>query len=300
MGILRRILGVFVMIAGIVGLLLSLAGLVGLAVARPTFVTSVNAAINTLLTSVDTSQRTLVITNEALGATVVSVDALSEMLNTTAVTVEDTQPVIGQINGIMGDTLPSTLLAASESLLAAEDAAQSLESAIKSFETFQVVLASNPILSAFVPATPETYNPEKPLADSLGDLSESIKDMPAAFEDMSTNMEKADDNLELVKANLITMSQSVSLISASLGEYQAMISESEASMDSLRSMLSTIQSNLGTILNATTVALGLFFLWLLAAQVVIFSQGWELYKGTAGRMEDGTPQPRAADPVSTD
>ena len=34
----------------------------------------------------------------------------------------------------------------------------------------------------------------------------------------------------------------------------------------------------------TTAAIS-FFVWLLAAQVVILSQGWELYQGTAGRIE---------------
>ena len=39
----------------------------------------------------------------------------------------------------------------------------------------------------------------------------------------------------------------------------------------------------------------LFFLWLLAAQVVIFSQGWELYQGTAGRMEGGAARAGSVD-----
>ena len=31
----------------------------------------------------------------------------------------------------------------------------------------------------------------------------------------------------------------------------------------------------------------LFMLWLLVTQVVIFSQGWELFHGTAGRVDSG-------------
>jgi hypothetical protein len=31
--------------------------------------------------------------------------------------------------------------------------------------------------------------------------------------------------------------------------------------------------------------MSLFFAWLLAAQVVMLSQGWELFQGTADRME---------------
>ena len=144
MSILRRILGVFVMIAEIIGLLLSLAGLTGLIMVRPGLTASISTTINTLTTSVDTSTKAMVITNQALGATVDSVDALSEMLHTTAITVQDTQPVIIKLNIITGETLPATFTAATSSLKAAQGAATSLESAIKSFETFQTVLGSTP------------------------------------------------------------------------------------------------------------------------------------------------------------
>jgi hypothetical protein len=81
------------------------------------------------------------------------------------------------------------------------------------------------------------------------------------------------------------MSDSVGLISSSLGEYEKMITQSQSSMDNLISILTNIQSNLATILNGVAIVLTLFFLWLLAAQIVILSQGWELYQGTADRME---------------
>ena len=50
----------------------------------------------------------------------------------------------------------------------------------------------------------------------------------------------------------------------------------------------SVESNLARILNIATIVLVLFFLWLLAAQVVIFSQGYELYHGTAGNMAGGS------------
>ena len=40
-------------------------------------------------------------------------------------------------------------------------------------------------------------------------------------------------------------------------------------------------------------SLSIFFFWLLAAQVVIFTQGWELYHGTAGRMDGPVSEPLA-------
>jgi uncharacterized phage infection (PIP) family protein YhgE len=108
---------------------------------------------------------------------------------------------------------------------------------------------------------------------------------------MATDLDKADDNLDTIQASLNTMSESVSLIAGSLGEYETMVSQSQSSMDNLLNILNNLQSNLSTILNAAAILLSLFFLWLLAAQVVIFSQGYELFQGTAGRMEGGEDEP---------
>ena len=74
-------------------------------------------------------------------------------------------------------------------------------------------------------------------------------------------------------------------ISTSLSEYQDMISQSQSSMEGLISMLAIVQKNLPGILNGAVLVFSAFFLWLLAAQVVILTQGLELYRGTADRLE---------------
>jgi methyl-accepting chemotaxis protein len=282
---LRRLLGVFVMIAGILGLVLSLAGLVSVWVVKPTVVGYVNSTILTLENSISTSQKAMEVTGQALSGTVASVDALSSMLSTTATTVEETQPVLDQINLMMGDTMPSTLEAATESLKTAQQAAEVLDSAIKSLDSFRAVLSATPLLGAFVDLPEEAYNPEVPLADSLGELATTLETLPETFTDMSSNLDKADDNMVSIQGNLTTMSESVDLISKSLSEYEAMVDQSQSSMDDLKSMLANIQGNLTNILNGVAIVMSLFLIWLLAAQVVILSQGWELYQGTADRME---------------
>jgi flagellin-like hook-associated protein FlgL len=276
------------MIAGILGLVLSIAGLVAIWAYKPTVAGSVDRTIVTLNTSLTTSQQVMEITGEALGATVDSVDALSSMLGTTAASVEDTQPVLDQINALMSETLPSTLESATESLKTAQQAAGVLDSAIKSLDTFRSVLSAVPLIGSFVEAPTQAYNPEVPLADSLGDLASNLEGLPETFTEMSANLDKADDNLTAIQSNLTTMSGSVKLISESLSEYEAMITQSQTSMGSLSSMLTNVQKNLPTILNGAATVMSLFFLWLLATQVVILSQGWELFQGTAGRMESGT------------
>jgi len=195
---LRRILGVFVMAAGVVGLILSIAGLAGLFIIRPALSSSLELAVDTLYTSVESSQKTLALTDGAMDAAINSVDSLAEMLSTTRLIVEDTQPVITQFNEVLGGNLPETFYTAGESLKAAQSAASSLESAIKSFETFQTLLSGFVLLSGGQPQEQTVYDPDTSLADSLGDLSTSIEEMPDVFEGMAKDLDQADNNLDNV------------------------------------------------------------------------------------------------------
>ena len=285
MKVMRRILGVLVMLAGVLGLVISLAGLIGVWVAKPTVATYAGTTIDTLNQSVVTSQNVMEVTGQALGATIDSVDALSAMLSTTAATVEDTKPVLDKFDAMMSTTVPSTLEAATDSLYTAQEAARVLESTIQSLDTFRFLLSSTPMIGALLPQTGEAYNPEKPMADSLGELASSLEGLPDTFVEVAADLSATDDKLAAVQENLVTMSDSVRLISSSLGEYEKMITQSKSSMDNLTSILTNIQTNLDTILTGVAIVLSLFFVWLLAAQVVILSQGWELYQGTADRME---------------
>lgn len=285
MNILRRLLGLFVMIAGVLGLLLSLAGLVMVWVARPAVTAYATTTLNTLNQSIINSKSVMETTAEALGATVDSVDALSAMLGTTAATVEDTQPVVDKVTTIMSVTLPSTLQAATDSLYTAQEAAQVLEGTIQSLEVFRSMMSEVPLVGGLIGQTGETYNPEKPLADSLGELAVALEKLPDTFVGISADLGKTDDNLGSIQANLITMSESAKVISASLSEYEGMVTQSQPTMDDLAAILTNLQANLPTLLNRVALVLTLFLIWFLAAQVVILSQGWELYQGTANRME---------------
>jgi methyl-accepting chemotaxis protein len=285
MSVMRRILGVLVMLAGVLGLVLSLAGMVGVWVAKPTVAEFAGTTVDTLTKSIVTSQKVMETTGQALGATVDSVDALSAMLGTTAAALEETRPVLDNVDTMMAETLPSALKAASDSLLAAEQGAQVLEGAIQSLDKFRVLLAATPLLGDLLPQSGPSYSPEKPLGASLGDLAASMQGLPDTFAEMSASLSSTGDKLMAVQGNLITMSDSVKQISSSLSQYEDMVAQSRSSMDSLTLILTSVQDNLNAILNGVAIVLTLLLAWLLAAQVVMLSQGWELFQGTADRME---------------
>jgi hypothetical protein len=282
---MRRLLGILVMIAGILGLVLSLAGLVGVWMAKSSVTDYIEVTIVVLDDSINTSERVMGITEEALGATVESVDALSTMLGASAASVGDTIPALEQLHILMAEQLPATMESATVSLQTAQQGAMVLDAAIVSLDTFRFLLSGAPLLGGLLATPADSYDPEVSLADSLGELASNLEGLPALLTEMASSLDQADDNLAAVESSLETMSESVTVISSSLDEYKTMVGQSRASLENLRSILTGLQTNLSAILDGAAVFVTLALLWLLAAQIVIFSQGWELYQGTAGRME---------------
>ncbi len=77
-----------------------------------------------------------------------------------------------------------------------------------------------------------------------------------------------------------------------------MAAQSQTSVGNLEPILADLQSNLAPILDGVALGLTLFLLWLLTIQIVVFTQGWELYQGTAGRMESGEEESPAPLPAA--
>lgn len=111
-----------------------------------------------------------------------------------------------------------------------------------------------------------------------------MENIPDTFIEMSADLKKEDDNLVVVNDSLTVIADLVPLIPDSLNQYQNMIIESKKSTDNLKSMLTGFQINLDDIILIATIALVLVVLWLFAFEVVIISQGWEIYHGSANGM----------------
>jgi hypothetical protein len=286
MKILRKILGITVMIAGILGILLALTGIIGVWMIKPTLVEVAGKTVKTLESSLETSQQVMEVTRTALGGTIDSVDALQTMLTATAASVTDTKPLLDKINTVLSETLPNTLTSAADSLVVAQKGAQVIDSAIRSFDTFKSFLGAVPLIGGFITDAPsdEPYNPEKPLYESLGDVAKNLEGLPATFTGMSESLTKADDNMATIETSLTKMATSVGTIGSSLEQYQNMIGQSQQSMKDLLVILGNVSENLNNYLNMVAGVLTIFLAWLLIAQIVILSQGWELFKGTADHM----------------
>jgi hypothetical protein len=302
--VIRRIVGVLLIAAGIIGVLLSLAGIIGLWLVRPAVTTSIHSVLAAISSSVDTSQQALNITEDALDASIQGIDGLSEVIHSMENSIENTRPAVEAVSGLLNDTLPASVKSATDSLNTARNAAVSLEGAVKQLDLLQSSLNNVPFLNSLIPDPVPANVQEKPLSDSLGELSGSLDEIPSSFQNVSRDLDKAAGDLQSIQQNLKSISVSVDRLSSSLKEYKGKLAESRSSLESLKGMLITAEENLDPGVIMAAVFLSLFFFCLLMTQVVVIDEGrrfldGESYPRDGSRLPGGEGNERSNNALHT-
>ncbi len=279
---INQILAVVIIITGVLGMVLGAAGVTGTWVLRPGVYQGLDSTLTTVETAIETGLNVLEVTDQALSATVNSLEAVETMIDATADIVAKTKPILDKVNDVVGNALPATLGAAKSSLEIAQNGARVIGNAIESLEKFRENLSEVPLIGDLIGSEKdgEAVNNDKPLHESLGEVVSSLEVIPGSLEEMSGNLEQADDQLGGMEASLTNMADNVREIITSLEEYQEMIDQAGESLQQTLDLLLRVHENLNTILILVAVFLTLFFLWLIAVQVVILLKGWEMWRST--------------------
>ena len=276
MKILRKILGVIVMIAGIIGLLLSLVGIFFVWKTKPAIETALTNGLTVINNSLDTSIEVVGVTKDALSATVSSVYALRDTVAAASQSVEETKPFVEGITSLLSKELPTTISATQTSLESAQASAKVLDSVLTSMDgVIRLITFSNKSM----------YNPDEPLYESLGGVADSLTNLPQSFIKMGDSLAATQDNVNTIKTSLDNMAVNIEAIAGSLDRYVTMTDQSQSSIANVQTWLAQLQNNIASILVAVAVVLTIFLLWLAIAQVVILTQGYELYMGTADKID---------------
>jgi hypothetical protein len=276
MKILRKILGVTVMIAGVIGLLFSLAGIFFVWKTKPNIETAMTNGLVVINNSLKTSIEVVGVTKDALSATVSSVYALKDTVAAASQAVEETKPFVEGVTDLLNTELPNTISATQSSLDSAQSSAKVLDGVMSSMSgMIQLLTFSDKSL----------YNPDQPLYESLGEVAGSLDNLPKSFIKMGNSLSSTQDNVDTIQASLENMAVNIGGIAGSLDKYVAMTEQSQSSIKNVQAWLLQMQNNLSNILLVAAIVSTVFLAWLAIAQVVILTQGYELYMGTADKID---------------
>jgi hypothetical protein len=275
MTIIRRIIGVLLILAAILGLVVSIGAMYVIWNVQGNLTTSLQNTIDLLGQTLETTTQGLVVTQAALQNSVDLIGNLQATVETTAEAIGSTNPMVDEIARLMKEDLPDSIRATQTSLLTAQHSAAAIDNVLKA-------MSGIPLIGPSI-----GYDPEVPLADALGLVAESIQDLPDSFITMQDDLKNTQSSLQTFEADLTVMAESVGQIQSSVAQYDQVIGGYQASLDQVLAQLEMLSANLPNIVRMVSIGLTAFLVWMAIAQLGLFTQGWELLtEGRKPKEED--------------
>jgi len=263
----NRVIGVSLIIAAIFGLVFSVGVLVGIWRIKDQVTTSISNTLVLLGDVLEVTGQGLDVSQQAIDASINSIKALSETVSAVAQTIDTTSPLVDNLANLMKDDLPKTIDATQSSLQTAQKGAEVIDNFLK-------ILTNIPLLNSLL--SRDSYNPQPPLDQALGNVSNSLNNLPTALEKMQTNLQTTGSSLIEIKDGFEAMSASIDQIENNVANFSQVIRQYQLMVEDLQNKIEFLRTNLATIINTVAILLSLFLVWMIVVQFALLTQGWEL------------------------
>jgi methyl-accepting chemotaxis protein len=271
---LRKIVGVALVIIGLLGLALSLAGTV---ISRQIIEDFGNAADNALLLtgqSLDTVNDTLTLTKQTLGEVTAGLDTVGEAAVNLSSTLDDTQPILEQVTQVAARDVPDGLDAVQTAIPDVAQAAGAIDDTLSILNAFQVERSIFGVPIQFDLGI--DYDPESPLDETVLELGQSLQGMPAGLRALEDDLTIANESLFVIGDNVLAIAEDLDRLNASVGELEPLIDEYLRLAAETADLINQTRESLTQQLQTAKLIATLLFVWLGLSQIVPFYLSWEL------------------------
>jgi methyl-accepting chemotaxis protein len=259
---MKRLVGYTLILSAITGVVISVAGIFAIWRFKAPLTDVMNASFELLVTTLSSTQEGLNLADQALQTASTSVETLESTVATLAKTIDDTRPLIGSLTDLLGNELPSSVMAAQTSLNTAQSSAKIIDDVLR-------LLTAIP----FFPG--ERYNPQVPLNIALGQVSASLDPLPASFDAMHSSLEKTDDNLVIMKADIELIAVNINQVHRSLDASRQVVLQYQGVTTNLLARVESIRGRLAFWIDLAAWILTFVLVWLASMQIGLFLQGKE-------------------------
>ena len=264
--ILRRMVGILLIIAAAAGIIFSLVGLIEIWRYRPVVPKIV---INNLALSdqaLGTTQDVLTIVGQVVQASTADVASVQATGNAVALLIHESNPMLDSLISLTNNNLPAAVSATQTSLNSAQSSALFIDNAL-------AALTNIPFLSV------AAYKPEVPLHTALAQVSTSLNTLIPSLTAINTSLTDGKTNLNVMEAELTKISDTTQGISSTLTNTQTVINQYQAATTQLKANVETAQRQAPTWIMAITWIMSFILGWLLIIQLGLGLQGLDFVRG---------------------
>lgn len=267
--ILRKIVGVLLIIAAAAGIIFSLVGLVEVWRYQPIVTKTVTDNLALVDQSLNTTQDVLTIVGQMVQTTTIDVSSLQATTKALSLTIHGTNPMLDSLISLTGKDFPAAVRATQTSLASAQGSALIIDNVL-------AALTSIP----FLPVA--AYKPEVPLHTALAQVSTSLDILIPSLATINTSLMDGKTNLSTVESELTAISETTPGINDSLTNAQSVIDQYKAVTAELKTNVEAVQLGAQNWIKAIAWILSFVIVWVLIAQLGLGLQGIDLVRGRPG------------------
>jgi uncharacterized phage infection (PIP) family protein YhgE len=272
--VLRRFLGVLMLLIGLAGLVLCVLG----AIYVPQFVGGVTEVVTDNL---DLASKSLGTVSDTLQLAHTSLEAVQDGLQTLerasldlsrAITL--TQPLLDELTQLTSHDVPDSLEAVQAAVPKMAHAADVVESAL--------IRLSNLRLEQSILGVPLRldlgfqYDPETSLADSIRGLSAGLEGVIPRLRGLDTYLETSTGSLDVIAADLEAASENVRAINGQLSNLGPLLDSYVGTTEQVQGLIDTTASTVASQLDRIKLVLWVALGWFALLQLIPLYLAWEL------------------------
>ena len=276
MTIVRRVLGVLMILTGLVGLAAGIVASVKLQPGAEKLERDVAAGMDSALDAMELISGTLQITVQTVDDTSLVLDSAVVSSEHAAETLANLEPTVNDLNDLISTQLPEDIQTIRDAMPALEQAATAIDSTLRTLAAFQWS-ATIPLINYNLGfGLGIDYDPETPLDQSIVAMDEALGELPEQLTGIQTSLETTGENVSDTAASvgevaesLNTVSEDLHTVSDSLSDYFDLLDRSTASLQETRH---TIRQQIRN----TRIVVTILLVWLALSQATPLYLGFTL------------------------
>ncbi|MDY7105815.1 MAG: hypothetical protein S0880_31910 [Actinomycetota bacterium] len=212
--------------------------------------------------ALETLDDTLEIADDVVSSTLESLESLESALRGLSSSFTETRTLADGLAELAAEDLPETIDALSGALPTLESTAASVDN----------------VLGALGPFAPG-YDPDVPLAESIGELRAGLEPLPDSLRDSAEDLRAASDALEGLDTDLAALADDVATLRTDLARTESVLADYDSTTAEARALAEEASDDIGRSATFATIAVVLAGLALAAGQVVPVWLGLRLLAG---------------------
>ena len=276
---LKRIIGVLLVIVAVVSLIFSLVVTYGMWSLRRPVAEAALAGLQLAGSTLQTTNDALATVEDALLNAETSVAAAQDTFQSLSQTISASGPLLGSLADFLGEGLPNTLRSTQSTVAAAAESARIVDTVLET-------LAAIPFINF-------TFAPQTPLSETLGNVAGSLRTLPDGLEGLGADLADTGGTLPGLARSLDEFGASISEVDESLSRAQEIIASYQSLIDRYQGLIRSLERLVPTLTSVVPALLTFVIFWLAVVQIAALGIGWRWARGgqTGNSTAAAFPEP---------